>query len=363
MSSKKIFISLYENFIPSFAGAEMERLYRHIYSTLAYLKIYGDIGENTHTYVAEVDGTITAVFLFRLKQNQAQVINEQIYVDAREIDLFVRYIFATYSAVNVISFRAVQTNMQHNSHQYQRFNTSHDIVLTLPDTPEKYLASLGNSTRKNIRRHMSRLTRSFPLLRFDIYQMEEISEQHVRDIIELNRARMAVKNKASYIDEEETERIIKLVKLRGVLAILRIDGRTCAGAICFQVGKNYFSVVSGHDAQYDNYRLGTLCFYRAICGCIERGGKEFHFMWGQYEYKYQLSGIRHHLDDLMIYRSLIHLVLNSRLAVRTAYNGYTHLAKHWLLDKAREKESVNATSRLAYHFLNSLRSLKRYMPG
>lgn len=363
MDSGRFSISLYEKAIPLFVESELERLYRNTFSTLSHFKAYGDITDDTNTYVVRENGTAVAVFLFRLSQNRVRVLNEQINVDAKEIERFVNYIFATFRSVNVISFHAIRTNLQRLALPYQRFSMSDDIVVMLPDTPDEYLAGLGKATRKNIKHHMSRLMRAFPALRFDVYLTNEISEQHVRDIIELNRARMARKNKASTISHDEEARIVELAKRCGLVSVMTLDGNVCAGAVCLRVSENYFSVVSAHSLRFDNYRLGMLCFYRTICESIKRGGKEFHFLWGRYEYKYALSGIQYNLDDVVIYRSRLQLLLQVRMAFQTAMNGYVNMSRSWLLDKAREQENKSGSSRFAFHFLNSLRRLKRFAAG
>jgi hypothetical protein len=363
MDSGIFSISLYENTVPPFVESELERLYRNTFSTLSHFRVYGDITDDTSTYVVRENGTAIAVLLFRLSQNRVQVLNEQINVDAREIERFTNYIFATFRSVNVISFHAIRTKLQRLALPYQRFSMSDDIVVTLPDTPNEYLASLGKATRKNVKHHMSRLKRDFPSLRFDVYLTNEISEQHIRDIIELNRARMARKSKASTINRDEEGRIIELAKRCGLVSVMTLEGNVCAGAVCLRVGENYFSVVSGHSFRFDNYRLGMLCFYRTICESIKRGGKEFHFLWGRYEYKYALSGIQYNLDDVVIYRSRLQLFLQGRMALQTALNGYMNMGRFWLLDKARQQENKKSSSRFAFHSLSWLRRLKRFTAG
>lgn len=171
---------------------------------------------------------------------------------------------------------------------------------------------------------------------------------------------MAIKSKTSTINHDEERRIIELAKRCGLVSVMTLNGEVCAGAVCLRVDRNYFSVVSGHSFQYDNYRLGMLCLYRTICESIERGGKEFHFLWGRYEYKYALSGIQNSLDDVVVYRSRSHLFRQANMASAMALKGYVNMGKFWLLDKARQQENGRATWRPASHFLNSLRRLKRF---
>src|SRR5205085_250814 len=108
---------------------------------------------------------------------------------------FAGYIFATYPSVTAVSFHAVHPDTSGLSFPHQRFNCADDIVISLPADDDTYLASLGKNTRRNIRRYMDRLKRSFPSFRVDFHECAEADEQQIRAIIDFNRARMAGKNK------------------------------------------------------------------------------------------------------------------------------------------------------------------------
>jgi CelD/BcsL family acetyltransferase involved in cellulose biosynthesis len=363
MESENVIISLYENSVPPFVESELEQLYENLYSSLVQLRTYGAIAGNISTYVVQKNGTTITLLLFRLDNNKVQVLNESIQIDADEINRFTHYIFSTIPSVTVISFHAIRMTAQPLAFPCQQFSVLEDIVVTLPSTSQEYLARLGKATRKNIKHHISRLKRRFPSLGHDVYLKEDVSEQHVRDIIEMNKARMVRKNKVSSFDANETERIIKLAKSCGLVSVITIDGRVCAGAICCRIGENYFSQVNAHDPEYDSYRLGTLCCYWTICKCIDYGGKEFHLLWGQYEYKYMLLGVQRDLADLAIYRSRMHLLLNGDTALRLVLNGYIRKAMLWLKDKARRRDHVSLTSHLAFYSLEYLRRLKHVAMG
>jgi hypothetical protein len=363
MRSNDIAISFHENSVPPFAGAEMERLYGHLYSSLALFSVYGNITDDTSTYIARKSGIVIALLLLRIDGSQVQVLNEQIDVGSTEIERFARYVFSSRPSVKTIQFRAIQTVLHNFPLPFQQVNISEDIVIALPDSSEEYSARLGKATRKNIKHHLCRLKRSFPELVHQVYAKEEASEQQVREIIALNRARMAGKNKSSYIDNEEEERILRLVKRCGIVSVMAIEGKVCAGVICYQIGANYFSLVNGHAKEYDDYRIGTLCFYQTICACIERGGKEYHFMWGQYPYKYMLLGVQRDLNNLAIYRSRMHLLLNGYTVVRLAFDAQVRRVKFWLLRQGENKNDPRLAARIVSSCLPYLRALRRYAAG
>ncbi len=354
--SEEITISFYENQIPPFVEAEMERLYENIYTSLSRFRIYGEM-ENASTYVVRKGDKVITLFLFRREQDEVKVLNKQITIDEAEILRFTNATFAAFKSVKIISFLAIQTAIRRLPFAHQRCKCLSDIVLALPSTEEGYQARLGKSTRTNIRRHMKKIERSFPSFCFEVYSKENVSEEHVRDIIKLSSARMALKNKPPYINEEETERILRLVKMYGFVGAVAIDGRVCAGALCYSVGANYFMHVIAHDPQYDDYKLGTICTYLTICECITRNGKEFRFMESSHRYKFDFLGAWLDFDCLTIYRSRADFLLNGDRVLKTAFRAYVRQAKLWLLLAERRD---NFISRTAVGFLLVLRILKKF---
>jgi hypothetical protein len=126
-----------------------------------------------------------------------------------------------------------------------------------------------------------------------------------------------------------------LIRLRSVQGVLRLKQKYGA-------------------ARLEAAWLGTLCSYLTICECIARVGSEYHFLWGQYEYKYRLLGVQRDLDCLVVYRSRAHVVLCSDLALTIAVRGYLRAAKVWLRDRASSKDSV--VPRLALNVLRRMRN-------
>lgn len=321
--------------IPSFAEPELKRLYGSIFSSLEHFRIYGGT-ERISTYVARREGKVVSLMLFRIERRTAHVLNEFIRLGQREIVRFTDTVFAAYPALRAVSFNAVELQLERLPYPAQRFNCTEDIALTLPATPEAYLARLGKATRKNIKHHLSRLKRHHPTLRLEVCETGSINASEVNDIIALNHMRMAGKQKTSYLDDAESQRLLQLAKTCGMVALMRIDGRICAGAICARVGDNYFSYVTAHDPAYDDYRLGTLCCYLTICEAIARGGREFHLLWGRYQYKYLLDGVQRDLDHLDIYRSRADYLLHGATILANAWHAWQRRAKSWLLDPRRQ---------------------------
>ncbi|WP_158597857.1 GNAT family N-acetyltransferase [Noviherbaspirillum saxi] len=319
---------------------DLERLYQSLYSTLAHHRAYGGLQPSVNTYVARKNGRPLAILLLRREKDTVRVLNEQIRLDEEELSRFARYIFDTFDDVNVIVLHAVEVRLQRLDFPCQQFHCTEDIVLDLPDSTDAYRGSLGKSTRSYIQRYQNKLRRDFPGMHYAVHAGEEIDEAQVRSIIELNRARMADKNRTSYIDDLEAERIVHFARRYGLMSVMSIDGRVCAGAISFRIGDNYFLKVIAHDPAYNDYRLGTLCCYLTICECIARGGKEYHFLWGRYEYKYRLLGVQRDLDHVTLYRSHLQMGLNGRQALGNACKGTVLRARSWVLQRARDNDRL-----------------------
>jgi hypothetical protein len=170
---------------------------------------------------------------------------------------------------------------------------------------------------------------------------------------------MATKNKTSEIDAEESKRHVRLVKESGLVSVMLLDGRVVAGTVCSRVGGNYFMHINAHDPAYDDARLGKLCCFMTVCDCIERGGREFHFMWGRFEYKYLLLGVQRDFYEVTMYRSRMRMLLHGGSALRIALNGYSREWKFRLLDLADHPEAASPVLRPVARLLNALRNLRR----
>jgi hypothetical protein len=352
-------IACHENEVPAFVEAELERLYGNIFSTLVHFRTYGGLPTDLSTYVVRKNNVIVTLLLFRRHDGRLDVINEGITIEEEDVRRFAEYVFGTFSTVNVISFHAANVGKVKLRFPFQRFNCSEDIVVSLPESAQEYLARLGKSTRNYIQRYEKKLRRRFPSFAFKVYEGNEINEQDLRDIVRLNRIRMAGKDKVSSNDDEEMARIIALSKASGLVGVATIDGRVCAGVINYRAGANCFMPVIAHDPEYNDYRIGTIGCYLTICECIKRGCKEYHFLWGRYGYKYRLGGVQRDLDHLAIYRSRLQFLLHARMALKLAFDGYGRQARKWLQSTAAAPGEGGFLTKAIRSVIDCLRNLKR----
>ena len=349
----EIIISIYKNKIPEFSDVTMERIYGSIFSIPPKFKM-NENSANTNTYIVRKGSQIITFFLFSYENKKIKVINEVIPISRVDIHRFADSIFKTYRSAAVIWFHAIETERCMLPFPFQLFNCLEDIVLTLPNTPEKYMANLGKNMRESIKRYTAKINKDFPSFQHCFYEKNEIDEQYIRDIVRLSSARMEIKKQLSAHSDEKTEELIRMVKMYGVVSIAMIGGKICGGVICCRVGTNFFMHVVAHDPLYDHYRLGKICCYLSIRGAIERGGNEYHFLWGRYDYKFGFMGVQRNLYNLVIYRSGMQLIFNTNVALKFLFKGYGRGVKQWMLNGRRRNCNV---CRLSIKIFDRLRRL------
>jgi hypothetical protein len=314
-------IAIYENAVPPFVESALEKLYQNLYASLVWLKIRG-VAERLSTYVVTDNGQPSTILLFRIDGSRAVVINNVIEIREIEIGRFARALFTRFGRIGVISFKTIETNLQQLDFPYRRFNTSENIVLTLPHSADDYIAALGKNTRKNVRYYLNRVKRFFPSFEYKLLEREKVEASQVIDILRLKNHSMP-----GVLEDAETRRTLALVAARGMVGIITIDGKICAGSIGYRIGNHTFGSVLAHDLQYDGYWIGMLCCFLTICESIGRGCQEYHFLWGPDDYKFRMLGAQRDLDDVVVYRSARHVVLNPAVACTSIATRYTRVLR------------------------------------
>ena len=206
-----------------------------------------------------------------------------------------------------------------------------EVVVALPESSDAYLSSLGKSTRRSIRSSLKKVRATFPSFSVEARVAGDIKSDDIFEIINLNNARMVVKEKVSYNSEEETRRLVCLANVYGLVLTLKIDGRICAGAMGYRVGSTCFFHTLAHDPQFDEFKLGTMCCYLMMSECIARGVNSVRFGGSSHRYKFDFKGNLLHLDQLVIYRHLGHYIVRAPRAVASSFLAYLEKAKLWIL--------------------------------
>lgn len=331
-----VVLESYENGIPDFLQSALGCLYRSIFSSLPQFRIRGG-AEDAFTYVARTDSRILSILIYRIEGRRAAVINECFTLKNEEALRFARYIFDRYPHVDAVSFHAVEDQLRELPFPVQTYRCNEDFVLKLPHSVEAYHSQLGKSTRSYVNRYLNKLKREYPGFSFEVLTGDAIAEDDVLPIFDMNRARMQERGTQYGFAEDYPARTVDLLRESGLLCLLKIDGRICAGTILYLVeGESYLDVLS-HDSKYNDVGLGTLCCYLSICECIRREVKIYHFLWGRYDYKLRLGGVERVLSDVTLYRSRASMLLRPVPAFKEATKGQLNRVKAWL-QQAAESE-------------------------
>lgn len=326
--------------VPDWTDDEMKRLYQSIFSSSVLLRA-ADQTHEVSTYINRMIGEVTAVLLFRTENHRVRVLNELIPLHPNEIHEFAAHIFTTMPNTRSITFNAIQTDALDLPYPYQRYNQTEDIVIDLPATSKQYHDSLSKNMRKTIRRYSGRIEQEFPSFEYVVVNGKDVRDEHILRIVEFNRVRMSQKNKVSGVDEAETKWFLDCVRhFDGMVVLAVADGKICAGLACCRAGDHFFLLIVGHDAAWNDYSLGTLCYYRAICEAIERGGKACHFLWGREDHKYRLLGVRHDFDKIVVYPSYAGMLREARHAALLLARAKMRQARMWLIDPANQEKSL-----------------------
>jgi CelD/BcsL family acetyltransferase involved in cellulose biosynthesis len=203
---------------------------------------------------------------------------------------------------------------------------------------------------------MNKLRRDYPLLRFETYGMDAISDEMVRQLVALNRLRMTHKGRVSNNDAASSALITELAKARGLVCVFILDGRIVAGTINYQAGNNYFLELVAHDPAFNDYRLGMLSCYLTISECIDRGGCEYHLLWGQDEYKLRLKAVQRDLDHLSVYRSRRAMLEHRDVLLKNVRDRALRVARLWLRRARKDEIRTVRMALAAFHGLRSIRN-------
>jgi hypothetical protein len=314
-----------ENAVPAFVPAELERLYRNTFaSCLAEHVQEGD----THTYVAGA-GASRAILLFKMRGYKVSVLNAAISLAPAVIRAFVSFIFERYPKIRAVCFTSVAAGPLGGPHPTQRFRTSEDYVLSLPPTVTAYDSRLGKATVSGLRTKAKKLARVFPRYTFRILEGDDIDSRVVEDIIRLKGEGGAGRGALA---ASQKDWLRQVVRSHGFVGVSFIDGRVRAGALCTRIGSQLFMHVLSHDRAFDAYSLGMLNSYLTVCGGIERGGEDFHFLWGHSVWKTRLKAYERSLDNLVVYRSRLSCLMCADVFAAALVSKYGRSVKLGLLD-------------------------------
>lgn len=349
-------IELYCTGNPEFLEEKVNLMHGHLYASLSFHRIQKQLLDS-YVYISSRHGKQTAIFVFRVENNRALVLNEFIEPSSEAIFRFANDVFSTFDAIRIITFPALTMAPGNLRYPRQYLNRSEDMVLELPGSIAEYDRQLGSNTRRNIKRYLQSLKKSFPTFEYRVLDQDAIPEAAIRSIIDLSCERMRIKNIKPRFQEDEVKWITDFAKRCGMVGLVTIGNRVCAGAIAFRLGDRFFMHVIAHDPQFNSYSLGIICYYLTICKGIERGGKAFHLLEGRYGYKQRLLAKKRDVAELDIYRNRALFLLNSGTVAGKKIREVMRSATQWLLHDAEHSDKPWAP--VISRIVRKLRYLKR----
>ena len=333
----------YINTIPPFAEQALARLYGHVNSSMPYFRTFKSLQE-VSTYVERNEDQVTCVLLFERRQGRATVLNEGVPLDDATVDRFAARVFRQFPDVQVIGMHQIESGLKRLSFPFQKHNETENFILALPPTVDEYTGSLGKATRRNIKRYMGKLMQDHPSFSCDFYSGPQVDRRHFSTLLQMNEAKVLERKARFAINPDYAEGLWKLARETGFVTVATINGKVCAGLICFEVQSYYFAQVVAHDSHYDAYWIGTLCYYLTVCDAIRRGGTIFNMGQLHYDYKERLLARRRDLDRIQIYRSYGRCILKADCVLKMAAGRRIREFKLWL-----QKHPTSVVTRSVKH--------------
>ncbi len=296
--------------LPGYVWPALERRYHSIFCSEPHLRICGGLSPAIEAWVWRKEGKIAALLLFEKRGTIAHVLNEVFIPTGEELAEFAAAVFARHPSLTAVQVRSASLNGAVPGYHNLRAPMSDNFVLTLPASVDTWLASLSAQTREKLRYHLRRTVRKQPGFRFRTVSSLQITDTQLLRVIDFNRARMRNKGRRFAMRGDEEQGLRRVMRERGQLSLIEIDGEIRAGLLCTLAGRDIYMHVIAHDPDFDDLRLGFLCCVLTIQNAIAQGLARFHFLWGQYDYKTRLGGVRIELCQLLLFRSPLAMLMH-----------------------------------------------------
>jgi CelD/BcsL family acetyltransferase involved in cellulose biosynthesis len=164
--------------------------------------------------------------------------------------------------------------------------------VSLPDTWEAYLASLGKKDRHELRRKIRRIFDSGAAVSLDVFSEQRDVVANMDTFLTLHTQSRQDKTDFMTPDMESFfRRMASSLAAEGLvhLFMLRINHRPAAAVLCFDAGSVLYLYNSGYDPEFSGLAVGLVSKALCIQWAIENGKKHLDFLRGNESYKYDLG--------------------------------------------------------------------------
>jgi hypothetical protein len=206
-----------------------------------------------------------------------------------------------------------------------------DLVVDLPATVAEYTASLGKSTRKNLRNFENRLRRQCPDVTTETFVVGDRSEAVMALFLRWHLARLGGRGIVSGYESraEQPAQVAALIGELGRAQVTTIEGSPAAIEFVFHVGREATLYAGSFDERFADLHLGFLSTYWAICQAIREGALRCHLLWSTDYYKSLLGAKPVRATRLSVFCTQLARVYSLREGAETARRRITRSGPYW----------------------------------
>jgi hypothetical protein len=302
-NSRKLDCFLYDSEVPDFVFNELTLTYQSMYCTKAYCDAFYPRSILKAVKVSLGDKTLQ-ILIFTIVKDSAIILNKVFRLEPDELDEVSKMLFSHYRHLNYLRFDAlIYEDFKGAKSPHMVVGTYEDVVVRLPKNFGNYQSRFGKKTKRHLRYYMGKLKKSFNQVNFEVLTPPELTPQIISQIIGFNKLRTVKKGYRQGIDRDNENKIVNFTCQNGCVCVMKIDGQISAGAILFNLKNDAFLQVISHDAKFDGFDLGLVCLSNTIQYCIEQGIGNFHFLWGEAEYKRRFQGTGVKLVNMLVFKN------------------------------------------------------------
>jgi CelD/BcsL family acetyltransferase involved in cellulose biosynthesis len=177
-----------------------------------------------------------------------------------------------------------------NSNPIHMFTRAQCPYVSLPKSYDVFLKGLSSKLRKDLRRNLRRLDRSFKV-EFAEYSEAQSFNEGMNCFFRLHQKRWESKGFSGVFDHQKIRDfhldIAKSFSQKGWLGLflLNLSNDPAASLYGFKYQSKFYYYLSGFDPRYRKYSVGNLLISHIISKCIQGRLREFDFMRGAETYK------------------------------------------------------------------------------
>lgn len=234
-------------------------------------------------------------------------------------EAFSAYIFNTFTGVNRVTFKNIFVPKLSARNALCKKSLDDNILdLAVFDNIEDYQSHLGKKTRQHLKNYRRRFhdlceaeNNAFELKVLIPQKESEEFANYCGRIYDLNSERCLSKGFSSGTDK----RWIDVCARCGGAICYVLNNSVVAGTMFSLYNNNLYLHVIAHDNMYSSYNVGNLVLLDTIEYALEHRISEFHFLWGECDYKIRFGAEKYDLLDVTVYKSFPKYVISKLILV------------------------------------------------